>query len=80
MQKISIREFAVAVLLLGMSLLCVLPVSAADNMSMSAPEALTIIADFMQAVSSLHAEFEQSVKAADTTEVIETEVGELWLQ
>jgi len=80
MQKLSIRKFAAAVLILGMPLLCVLPVSAADNMSMSASEARTIIADFMQAVSSLHAEFEQSVKAADTAEVIETEVGELWLQ
>lgn len=80
MRKNSISRIAAAILFLGMSLLYFLPVIAASDVSMTATEARQTIADFMQAVTSLHAEFEQSVKAAETAEVIETEVGELWLQ
>ena len=79
-KNLTTSSFAAAVLLSGVALLCTVAVRAADDESMSATQARQTVADFMQAVSSLHAEFEQSVKASDTAEVIETEVGELWLQ
>ena len=80
MPKNLISSFAASILLVSLSLAYSLPARAANNVSLSAQDARQTIADFMQAVTSLHAEFEQSVKAAETAEVIETEVGELWLQ
>lgn len=79
MQKNPISTFATSIVLVGMVLLCPLHVRAASDTSISAQAARQIVADFMQAVTSLHAEFEQSIKD-ETAEVMETEVGELWLQ
>lgn len=61
-------------------MLCALPLSAASDVTMSAQEARQTLADFMQAVTSLHAEFEQSIITAEAADEIETETGELWLQ
>ena len=80
MQKNPLSTFGICIVLFGVTLLCTLPVRAASDVSMSAQEARQTLADFMQAVTSLHAKFEQSVVATESTDEIETEIGELWLQ
>jgi outer membrane lipoprotein carrier protein len=80
MQNNPLSKFALSVVIFGVAFLHAVPLSAASDVSLSAQEARQTLADFMQAVTSLHAGFEQSVIAAETADEIETESGELWLQ
>ncbi len=58
---------------------CAAPVNAASDATMPAAQARQVVAEFMQAVNSLHAQFEQTLQD-ETGEILETEAGELWLQ
>jgi outer membrane lipoprotein carrier protein len=80
MQNNPLSAFAKSSIVFCLALLCASPLRAAGDVSMSAQESRQTLADFMQAVTSLHAEFEQSVVTAEAADEIETESGELWLE
>jgi outer membrane lipoprotein carrier protein len=77
MRNSFLGAFTACICVLGA--VCAAPVSAASDAAIPAAQARQVVAEFMQAVNSLHAQFEQTLQD-ETGEILETEAGELWLQ